>query len=269
MSPVLKVFIVTLFFLFVAGDAVANQKVNFETLASHIKSNRTKDFRESLSRFTKEDINFSGRALLISLAISERHADAIAALADWGVDFNISFPVRSEEGIGGAGTMTPLVLAISSHAGLPVIEMLVRCGADIEKASDTLQPLGFALATRQYDVADYLLERGANPNQSGSMIMNSFMELAISWPDSDSSAAMNALKKLISSGGDINAKGKRGLTALSLAVNGGRIHAVRALLENGADPNTVNEKGESALLIARKKQREDIATLLIEKGARP
>jgi len=70
-------------------------------------------------------------------------------------------------------------------------------------------------------------------------------------------------------GGDVNAKGKRNLTALMMAADKGHIKIVKILLKHGADVNAVNDDNHSALMIASRKGYIEIVRSLMRAGADP
>ncbi len=87
---------------------------------------------------------------------------------------------------------------------------------------------------------------------------------------------------LIGAGADVNAKNKRGYTALMLATQRGPIEIVKLLIEGGADVNVMSEDDPkpktkkdrvepslvfTALEIASRRGRTEIAKLLIDAGA--
>lgn len=247
--------------------ANARTAPDYKQLVSYIKQGQVSLLRQALQGKAREDINLSGRVVLISSAISNQQPDAIDALVDWGIDVNRTLPQREGNE---SFTTTPLLYAISGKAGLPVVERLVKRGADVNKASESLLPLNFALSLRQYEVASFLLDKGANPNGvDGLSQMTPLIELIISAQEADGAEPLTIAKRLLKTGASIEARPIRGSTPLGFAVLGGKIEMVRFLLEQGANPNAKNAKGESLLIVASRKQREDIAALLRQYGAKP
>lgn len=240
---------------------------DYKQLVGYIKQGQVMLLRQALKDKTREDINLSGRAVLISSAISSQKPDAIDALVDWGIDVNRSLPqMEGNESF----AITPLVYAISGKAGLPMVEWLVKRGADVNKASESLLPLNFALSLRQYDVANFLLDKGANPNGAdGLSQITPLIDLIVSSQEAEGIESLTMAKRLLKAGASIEARPVRGSTPLGFAVSGGKIEMARFLLDQGANPNEKNAKGESLLAVANRKQREDIATLLRQYGAKP
>lgn len=262
----MKFFIFALVLLTQSTCSVARPSVDYKALTDLIKRNQIAELRKALDGRSKEEINFVGRSTLITYAIAQRHPDAISVLLDWGIDVNRSLPFDVD---GNTMNISPLIYAISSRADLPVIELLVKRGADVNKPAEMLLPLNFAISLRQYAIADFMLEQGAKADGSdGIGGMTPLMELAF-YQETDVNEMKALLKKLIMKGAKVNAKGVRGATALSIAVSIGKTQLVEALLDLGANPNTVNDKGESMLVLARRKQHNDIESLLLKHGAKP
>ncbi|WP_295162859.1 ankyrin repeat domain-containing protein [uncultured Brachyspira sp.] len=78
---------------------------------------------------------------------------------------------------------------------------------------------------------------------------------------------LNKIKKLISSGVNINSKDFSNRTPLMYAAEDGAVETIEYLLKNGADINETDVKGDSALIIAIKNNNIKASQLLIEKGA--
>ncbi len=78
--------------------------------------------------------------------------------------------------------------------------------------------------------------------------------------------SIDAMKLLIDSGAEVNARSSGGATALMWAA--ADLAKVRLLLERGADVNAVSETGRSALhLVAMSDQSADVVRLLLARGA--
>lgn len=75
------------------------------------------------------------------------------------------------------------------------------------------------------------------------------------------------LKTFIDKGFDVNARDKKGDTALMAAALVGQLAVVKFLLDRGADPNTQGDRGWTALELAAGQSNADVVTALKERGA--
>lgn len=244
---------------------LARPPVNYSQLAGYIKSGQIAQLKLGIEGRTGDEINLSGRSILMATAISTGQADAVDALLDWGMDVNRSMALVQH---GTSLEITPLMQAISAKADLRLVQRLIARGANVNKGSEGLLPLNLALSTQQFDLAMLLLDSGAQVSAVDDLAgMTPLMELSISARGADDKALPILAKRLATAGSNVNAKNNRGGTALIFAVISGNPVMVRTLLELGANPNTKNEKGEPPLAIALRRQREDLAGLLREFGA--
>jgi ankyrin repeat protein len=78
---------------------------------------------------------------------------------------------------------------------------------------------------------------------------------------------IDAIRKAIAAGYDLDLKDENGSTALITASSFGRQEAVIALIKGGADPNLKNNRGDTPLLVAAFFCREEIVKALLENGA--
>jgi ankyrin repeat protein len=82
---------------------------------------------------------------------------------------------------------------------------------------------------------------------------------------------LNAVKRLLQQGANVNDTDAFGESALCRALTYGYMDIARILIENGADLNTQNRLGNTPLIIVINTSyasgREDIARLLLQKGA--
>lgn len=135
------------------------QPPDYRELAAFIKSGQAAQLRKALSTRTRQDVNAIGRAALMRIAIAEGKPDTVAALLEWGIDPNHVLPGR--QGPDGPSAPSPLLYAISTGAGLPVVKTLVRGGAKPDLRVEGQHPLDLAVRLGQPDVAAYLRDAGA------------------------------------------------------------------------------------------------------------
>jgi hypothetical protein len=120
-------------------------------------------------------------------------------------------------------------------------------------AGDGLSTLQWAMAA-ELNIMEFLLKKGANPNvesiEGATPIMNAVQ-----------SNKMQHLKLLIQFKGDVNAKDKRGFTALHRAAEMGYVEMVKELLSHGANKD-VEVEGYTALSLAKARNNGEIIRLL-------
>jgi len=78
-----------------------------------------------------------------------------------------------------------------------------------------------------------------------------------------------AIRALVSSGADPDARGRDGKTALMIAAEKGRAAALQVLLESGANPDVRTAGGASALGLAAANHQREAVRLLLRAGASP
>jgi ankyrin repeat protein len=112
------------------------------------------------------------------------------------------------------------------------------------------------------DIAEYLLERGADPNAADRGGFTPLMR-AVEGGHLPIAAA------LLARGADVGSRGNvRKTTALMLAAENGRLELIARLLDGGALINDTDQYEETALSLAQKAGREEAARLLESKGGR-
>jgi uncharacterized protein len=124
-------------------------------------------------------------------------------------------------------------------------------------AEDGFTPLGLACYFGQYEVARYLVLKGADVNLPSN---NGFRVYPL-----HSAAAGNytqIARMLIENNAQVNVKQQAGATALHSAAQNGNIDLLILLLEHGADVSVRMEGGKLPADLAREKGFEEIAEVL-------
>jgi ankyrin repeat protein len=125
-------------------------------------------------------------------------------------------------------------------------------------AEDGFTPLGLACYFGHYEIARYLVLKGADVNLSSN---NGFRVYPL-----HSAAAgnyTNIARMLIDNNAQVNVKQQAGATALHSAAQNGNIDLLIMLLEHGADVNASMEGGKLPADLAREKGFEEIAEALV------
>ena len=124
-------------------------------------------------------------------------------------------------------------------------------------AEDGFTPLGLACYFGQFEVARYLVLKGANvnlPSNNGFNVYPIHSAAAGSYTD--------ILRMLIDNGAIVNVKQQAGATPLHSAAQNGNLEMLILLLEHGAEVNSRMEGGKLPADLAREKGFTEIAEIL-------
>ncbi|MFO1506932.1 MAG: ankyrin repeat domain-containing protein [Lysobacterales bacterium] len=140
-----------------------------------------------------------------------------------------------------------------------VAALLLDAAADINAVnSDGETPLGTACANANWELARYLLGRGARPEVEGAQPA---LLLAAGVPDDDPAGVALLLKKKAR----VDAVGRLGRTALLTAARAGHVAIAQALLHAGAGPDLADAAGTTPLMDAARAGSAEVVRAL---GAR-
>lgn len=194
------------------------------------------------------DPNAKGGWPPLVVAAGQGDDDLIRFLLENGADID----VKSSQG------MSALSRAIYD-GNVGTAKLLLAKGADIEsRDSSDNTPLIHA-AWRSHEIVQALLGRGAKANATNQDLETPLMR----------SYDVASVLALLDHGADLEAKDKRGLTALMHAVMDFNAGKARLLLEKGADVNARTPDGDTALSIAKQNSyNRPIVELLLKFGAR-
>ena len=177
------------------------------------------------------------------------------------------------------GGMTALLFA-AREGHVDAVKALVESGANIDRVSgsDASSPTVIAIANGHYDVGQYLLDRGADPNVANldgvaPLFATVNMRYApVSWapnPRTDQEVvdSLDLIRALLEAGADPNARiGRKlwfsptshdrgwvahaGATPFWRAAMSSDVEVMRILVAGGADPNLATDKGATPLMVA-------------------
>lgn len=229
--------------------------------------------------------NATGQTALM-WAASQRNADAVKVLIDHKADLNAKTkaapPPRPMDTIFSApypvGGMTALLFAVRQNDRKSA-ELLINAGADVKLgAQDGTSPILVAVMNGHYSLANYLLEKGANPNAAdarGRAALFAAVDMRnLEWstrpapPEKDSMTELELIKALVAHGADVNEKLSKkiplrgqpsfdgrwadmiGATPLWRAAQSDDVTVMKLLKDNGADPKIASTDGTTALMVA-------------------
>ena len=147
---------------------------------------------------------------------------------------------------------------------IDVVKKLIDAGVEINVAdSGGWTPLMTALGNSNYEIADFLIKRGANVDFKETNDGEPAMFMAVG------SASIRRVKYLISKGANVNERNRSGMTPIFLLNQYKELAAiVSALIEAGADVNARDEHGKSVLSYFKERSETEVINLLIANGAK-
>lgn len=128
-------------------------------------------------------------------------------------------------------------------------------------SSDGFTPLGLASFFGHLSVVKFLLDKGANPNIASN---NQFKVTPIH--SACAISHFDIAELLIEHGADANAKQMQGVTPLHSAAHNGQTKLSKLLIDNGADINAKMDTGQTPLFMANEKDFQETADLIIKHG---
>ena len=221
----------------------------------------------------------SGQTALM-WAADRNNAAAINVLVEHGADVALRTPIKKPMGGGSYFSSPPstgfTALLFAVRAGqLDATRALLDAGASVDALlSDGQSALVIAAANANWELADYLLDRGADPTLSAAGWNALHQVVRTRRPNPSGGLAgpiptgrvdsIDVIKKLIARGVDVDARmarngmkdGQRsrlnrlGATAFFLAAKNTDTEAMRLLVDAGADPSLPSADGTTPLMVA-------------------
>ncbi|MFL5759338.1 MAG: ankyrin repeat domain-containing protein [Thermomicrobiales bacterium] len=158
------------------------------------------------------------------------------------------------------------IFAATARGDRQAVENLLRDFPDLinSYSSDGWSALALAAHFGRLEIAQILLDRGAEPNRvSQNLNTNTPLHAAVAGNQRES------VVLLLQHGANVNATDAGGWTPLGLAAHEGRGPIIEILLAAGADPNKPNAQGDTPLMVARERDHQDAVALLLSGGAAP
>ena len=124
---------------------------------------------------------------------------------------------------------------------------------------DNFTALHWACMRAHWDVADYLIRKGADLN-----VVGGDGGTQINWAVHHDNVEI--IRLLINNGAKLNRRNRWGMTELHTAIWRGNIHVVEYLLGHGSDPKIKTNEGWTAMHYAYRSGHDDVIELLKKRG---
>jgi ankyrin repeat protein len=197
-------------------------------------------------------------------AAADGNAGAIAVLVEAGADVK-----RRSKG----GSFSPLLFAVRG-GHIPAARALLDAGASVHDAlADGTSALLVAVINAHYELAAFLLDRGANPNADAQgwtalhqIAWSRRHNAGFNLPGPVQTGSLDSLdlaRRLVARGADVNARQKKeprdgnrnqlnriGSTPFLLAAKSADVPLMKTLVELGADPALTTDRGTTPMMAA-------------------
>lgn len=169
-----------------------------------------------------------------------------------------------------ASTMDDALMSAIQSDDVELVKMAIENGADVNKLNSSYSrtPLELAVWRGNIDIAKQLIIHGAKIHKGdfGSRTDNeTYLMLATR------NGKFDMIQLLVECGENVNARNKRGYTALHYAISLGRYDVVDYLINNNAEVNMLDHNGMTPLMIAASAYPDEnmlnIVKLLLINGA--
>ena len=152
--------------------------------------------------------------------------------------------------------ITPLHYA-AQYGEMEIVELLISKGADVNAKGDAGDtPLDWAIQLKRTEISDLLRKHGGKSGAEDSVHVAAAV------------GNIEAVKKHLAAGADVNAKNEDGGTPLLRAAWGGHKEIAELLIANGADVNVKSGRtATTPLHLAAYKGHKEVVELVIAKGA--
>uniref|UniRef100_A0A8C6XMQ6 Kinase D interacting substrate 220 n=1 Tax=Naja naja TaxID=35670 RepID=A0A8C6XMQ6_NAJNA len=186
------------------------------------------------------------------------------------------------------------LISASKEGHIAIVSELLACNVNIEhRDMGGWTALMWACYKGSTEVAELLLERGANPNITGiqysvypiiwaagrghSRIVQLLLQHGAKVNCSDKYGTtpliwaarkghLDCVKYLLQMGADVDQEGANSMTALIVAVKGGFTDSVKEILKRNPNVNLTDKDGNTALMIASKEGHTEIVQDLLDAG---
>ncbi|HEX3007417.1 MAG TPA: ankyrin repeat domain-containing protein [Bacteroidales bacterium] len=256
MKPFLTIFILTVLFLYPAGE-LFGQTVPYsysdDLNIRFLEAASNGDYPvvvECLKKGVDVNTKTWDNVTALMYATAAGHSSLVKLLLEKGADVN----AQPSNGY------TALITA-SQYGHTAIADMLLADSAKINITDgNNASALHYASLYNNDTIVFMLLRAGANPN---GLTSDNTSPLSLAAVNNSYEAAY----LLVDAGANVNSIDKHGFTPLMLASQNGAIDVAELLLTSNAVVNTQNNKGYSALSLAILNKHPEVVKLLLENGA--
>ena len=209
------------------------------------------------------------RDTALSLAAFNGRLEITRLLLDHGANPN----VENDRGLTPLHQVSRGAYSSQEH-GVGIARLLLECGVNVNAQTKNLfTPLHLAALNGRLEIAQLLLDHGANASAKGSKWRETALHMASRGKYDSQDIGVCISRLLLKHGVDVHAYNKYQDTALSLAAFNGRLEITRLFLDHGANPNVENDHGLTPLHVVSQGKCHSqehgvgIARLLLERGA--
>lgn len=223
-----------------------------ESFFAALKSNDVDTVTKRLQEGMDPDERKPRRLTPLMIAVKASHLDIVKVLVEFGGDINAIAP---------SGSVLMMAIKRKKLSPVPreIIDFLLSLEPDLSiKDKEGRNALECAIQYGHINVVNTLIKKG------GFFSIDSKEEIFFEVIKND---WVDTAKLLLEYGADINAKNKKGWTALYTAAYRGEFDTLKLLLEYGADIEAKNEFGWTSLCFAAYRDKFDTVKFLLEHGA--
>jgi ankyrin repeat protein len=195
--------------------------------------------------------NIKGNTPLIMSLMCDSSVEVIEELIDAYGPFNPDINHRNNKGSCAIHYALPKakVGTESYTSSFKIMKILINAGTNINiQNSIGDSPLALACANRLYNHAEFLINKGADVNQTDNEGRTPLVHAVLTEPASNR-CNTRTIQNLINAGANINVVDAEGNTLLAEAVSSGNTKIVRLLVNSGIE-DVENNNGETAHRIA-------------------
>ena len=159
----------------------------------------------------------------------------------------------------GTGVKIPALHNAILEGNLARVKQFIESGTDVDTRDKVgCTPAYWALSVGQKEIAEYLLDQGADIKvKQGRTLLH----------QASKAGFVEIVKSLIAKGADVDARSDRGDTPLKIAALAGHKEIVKLLIAHGAAVNITAKNGRHPLGDAAREGHEEVVRLLLASGA--